>query len=262
MLMETTSGNTTRRYLKYALGEIVLVVIGILLALQINTWKTNSNNQKQEIVVLNELKGEYLGKLKELEEKVALRDAMIKGCHSILKAIDTKQYNLEQDSLYYHLGIITITPTYDASNSVTEELINSGNLYLIKNKELRKQLLDWPSTLAKMVEEEQFFIQIGMGSFFPYFIQNIPLRNLVNPFLTENDAMRKNLVKTNTVNVYKPVTSQHALDPTALFSSLVFENTVEFIRNQAVVSNMQAQDVRAHINGVLTLIENDLTKAQ
>ena len=42
-----TEGKTTK-YLKYAIGEIILVVIGILIALQINNWNENRKNESTE----------------------------------------------------------------------------------------------------------------------------------------------------------------------------------------------------------------------
>ena len=48
-------GKTTK-YLKYAIGEIVLVVIGILIALQINNWNINRLNIEKENRYLNEIK--------------------------------------------------------------------------------------------------------------------------------------------------------------------------------------------------------------
>lgn len=53
------SQNKVTRYLVYALGEIVLVVIGILLALQINTWNQNRLDRKQEQQLLAQLEIEY-----------------------------------------------------------------------------------------------------------------------------------------------------------------------------------------------------------
>jgi len=46
------SEGKTGKYLKYALGEIILVVIGILIALQINNWNENRKNRNLERVVL------------------------------------------------------------------------------------------------------------------------------------------------------------------------------------------------------------------
>ena len=48
--------NKTGKYFKYAIGEIVLVVIGILIALQINTWNETRKNKAKEMKILINLK--------------------------------------------------------------------------------------------------------------------------------------------------------------------------------------------------------------
>ena len=48
--------NKTSKYFKYAIGEIVLVVIGILIALQINNWSEKNKLRTTETKILNELK--------------------------------------------------------------------------------------------------------------------------------------------------------------------------------------------------------------
>ena len=50
------SENKTGKYLKYAIGEIILVVVGILLALQINTWNQDYQESKRELLILDKLK--------------------------------------------------------------------------------------------------------------------------------------------------------------------------------------------------------------
>ena len=49
------SENKFSKYLIYAIGEIILVVIGILIALQINNWNQSKIQHKKEVVILNEL---------------------------------------------------------------------------------------------------------------------------------------------------------------------------------------------------------------
>jgi len=252
--------NRPLRYARYAIGEIGLVVIGILLALQLNTWKTNSNNKKQERILLTELQGEYQDKLKELEEKVNIRNYMISSGNLILKAIYDKNYGIPLDSFYRATGSLTLTPTYDASNSVTDEMINSGKLYLIENKELRKLILDWPSTLTKMTEEEQMYVQLAINKFYPYFIDNFPMRNSINPLLENNNELKKNWLKTSLNSTDRLKSSNLPIDLKTIFNDLIFENTVSFINTQMVVANMQSQDVRAHIDKVLKNIESELRK--
>ena len=60
--------NKTGKYFKYAIGEIVLVVIGILIALQINDWNENRKTTKYEIKILSELKNDLETNLSEIIE--------------------------------------------------------------------------------------------------------------------------------------------------------------------------------------------------
>ena len=51
--------NKTGKYLKYAIGEIVLVMIGILLALQVNHWNNQRLDAKKEQLILKNLKSDF-----------------------------------------------------------------------------------------------------------------------------------------------------------------------------------------------------------
>jgi len=61
-------GKTTK-YFKYAIGEIILVVIGILIALQINNWNTNKANEKEAYNQLLEVQKEILNNIIEFDKK-------------------------------------------------------------------------------------------------------------------------------------------------------------------------------------------------
>ena len=53
------SEGKTGKYIKYAVGEIILVVIGILIALSINNWDEQRKQNNEEIYILNQLKVEF-----------------------------------------------------------------------------------------------------------------------------------------------------------------------------------------------------------
>ena len=54
-------------YLKYALGEVLLVMIGILLALQVNTWNENRKNLERERIILEELNNDFTQNLENFK---------------------------------------------------------------------------------------------------------------------------------------------------------------------------------------------------
>ena len=94
LLME----NKTGKYLKYAIGEIMLVVIGILIALQINNWNDTRKLQKQETQILNEIKSDLLQTKEIIERTVTMHKEVIKLTQSLLDAIRDKK-NVS-DSIY------------------------------------------------------------------------------------------------------------------------------------------------------------------
>jgi hypothetical protein len=67
----------TTQYFKYALGEILLVVEGILIALSINNWNENRKDRLEEEALLTQLQTEFQSNLAQLNEKVAIRNKMI-----------------------------------------------------------------------------------------------------------------------------------------------------------------------------------------
>ena len=68
--------NKTGKYLKYAIGEIILVVIGILIALSINNWNELRKNDANTVLMLKQLKEENLSNLSELLEGKMFRDSI------------------------------------------------------------------------------------------------------------------------------------------------------------------------------------------
>ena len=73
--------NKPIKYARYAIGEIVLVVVGILIALSINNWNEQNKRNKDEQLLLSDLKFEILSNIKELEgitsyHQKALNDAI------------------------------------------------------------------------------------------------------------------------------------------------------------------------------------------
>ena len=103
LLME----NKTSKYFKYAIGEIVLVVIGILIALQINTWNEQKRNENTLKQILVEFKEELRLNIKDLkigikakESQREIKDKLLKNKRLDTIPIDTLEKHMET----YHLS--------------------------------------------------------------------------------------------------------------------------------------------------------------
>ena len=132
--------NKTGKYLKYAIGEIVLVVIGILIALSINNWNEEKKLWKLErtylLGILDDLKTDTT-KINNVVIPYFLDDHKVN--HRYLDSLDTHNlltneslvekvvapYSMSNSGLSFH-------PTYGTYN----EIISQGNSGLIKDKEL------------------------------------------------------------------------------------------------------------------------------
>ena len=92
------------KYMLYAVGEIILVVIGILIALQVNNWNINRVNSEIESQILVHLKSEYQENYEELLIRKGFRARILNSTNWLLDAKDNNQLLEKADSVDYHLA--------------------------------------------------------------------------------------------------------------------------------------------------------------
>ena len=131
--------NKTGKYLKYAIGEIVLVVIGILIALQINNWNEFNEERQSEKIILNEIKDNLLFDLIDFESNITTFQNKITSSKSILKIVEnSSEYNDSMGYFFYYLK------TYPHFNNKSNgyNLLESKGLDIIQNDSIRKKISD------------------------------------------------------------------------------------------------------------------------
>jgi len=147
------------RYFFYALGEIVLVVIGILIALQVNNWNQSRNLKKQEKILLAEIHAEFKYNKAELESNLLRYSESFSSLNKIIDLfpIDLETTNL--DSLGIYLNRTVFRGNYDYSNTALQKIKMATSYDIISNKELRNLLLEWEVVLADYMEIEESTIK-------------------------------------------------------------------------------------------------------
>ena len=133
--------NRFSKYLLYAIGEIVLVVIGILIALQINNWNENRKDKIAESNILQEIKGSISTDIQQLKLRIELAKRDIHSANIILNHIEKNiPYN---DSLNKHCWVITTTKNKIFTPQISAyKVLESKGIDLISNDQLKKQILD------------------------------------------------------------------------------------------------------------------------
>jgi type II secretory pathway pseudopilin PulG len=132
--------NKTGKYLKYAIGEIVLVVIGILIALQINNWNENKKRTALEIKHLKELKSDIMETLKDAKTDANLYKEDIQSIQYLQDFFFQK--TTYHDSLAYHFYRSIEHYQLYAKTSALESIKSIG-LDIISNDSLRLGITDF-----------------------------------------------------------------------------------------------------------------------
>ena len=133
LLME----NKTSKYFKYALGEIILVVLGILIALQINNWNQVRLSKKKEAKYVNRLIEDLVSDTLMISSQINASKERFEGglmLDSLMKSNDLKNKNpIEIIFVAQGIGRMWL-PQYNSNTY--DDLINTGNFSLISDPNL------------------------------------------------------------------------------------------------------------------------------
>jgi len=170
------SEGKTGKYLKYAIGEIVLVVFGILIALQINNWNERRKIQSNQEKYLTLLKTEAENNLKEIRNtKNAVSEMNIKQI-VLYNLMNIKQDTVTEKHLSESLfRIVSNLYKFKYENSALSDLKSSGNLKNILNDSLRKYLIALEPLVIEVQNQEDAVVDS---------------RDKVRNYLNENGSLK------------------------------------------------------------------------
>jgi len=133
--------NKTSKYFKYAIGEIVLVVIGILIALQVNNWNIERIERKSELKFLKNIQLDLEKDLSSLSFLINFRKERIKGDSKIIQHINGAPIK-DITEVTKNVVNTIMEQRFSPNNNTYVELSSSGNLNLISNDSIKSLLLE------------------------------------------------------------------------------------------------------------------------
>lgn len=164
-------------YLKYAIGEIILVVIGILIALQLNNMREAALERKKEQAYLKEINLDFKSNKAQLDSIISFNKVSLHAAQRLNKIIRTFDFKNPQrtdsnahfaDSMRYYNPLVWRNKSFNPKNGTIEALINSSSFDLIKNDSLRRYLISWKDVLHDYLEEEQFAVDFLTKEYGPW----------------------------------------------------------------------------------------------
>ena len=183
-LMENKTGSSAKasvkagKYLKYAIGEIALVVIGILIALQVNTWNENRKDANDVNLIKANLSNDFIQNRNVLKQRMDLLKNSLNHAHSLMAFVGKSRDTINQHNLDSILVQTLYYGNFNPSNSTIIELLQSGKLKLIQNSVLKNQLNDWLEMLQDTNEDFKNQDLTANEQLIPYIHNNISARNL------------------------------------------------------------------------------------
>lgn len=226
------SENKFSKYLVYAIGEVVLVVIGILIALQVNNWNIRKAEAQLEIKVLKEIKSNLESNLIKIEEGKQFNITTLDQYDLIFDYIEGRtEYTEELErsfGLLWHWAEIYLTRT------AFESLKNYG-INLIKNDSLRTRI-------SELHEKNYRSLEDDLAVYEWTFHNNIKLQILQELFIYNRDK----------IGYAKPI-DYESLRTDVKFESML--NTLYAIRKSSL--NFFETGIR-DINSLLEMIDEEL----
>ena len=190
---QLVSQNKFSKYMLYAIGEIVLVVIGILIALQINNTNEKRKARIQEITILENIQEDINLDTLDLAYNIHFHNLILKGEKDLLRFLQSNQ-DTPSDSLNYNdaLG----NPAIVVLHKSTYNNVQNNSIGLITNNKLHKEIsrfYDFFNEVLLLIENKTpLFEPYGEKLFYfkKYFQLTSPDSNKYN---LKNEEIEKNI---------------------------------------------------------------------
>lgn len=163
-----------RKYLLYAMGEIFLVMVGILLALQVNNWNEERKNRDIEKVILREINQEFKMNLAEFEGNLSRYEIARKSLTAIINSFPIDLQSINLDSLAGQFDLIHFRGNYDGTAISISKLENTSSFDIISDGELQSLLMQWQSMDADYRFDEERALVFHAEQFAPTMFTKFP----------------------------------------------------------------------------------------
>ena len=174
------SGNA-RKYILYAIGEIALVVIGILIALQVNNWNTQSHDKVKLNGYLQSIKSNVNDDLEQLQTLQTNLDSLRAQCVEAMSLLEKSTFTFDE-ALVLYLSLVNSfeLEEFNCNKHGFESLKVSGLLDLLQGSELEYLLFDYYKMSDIITRKEirwntysqEMSVDIMKSSYTPQWVKN------------------------------------------------------------------------------------------
>tara|TARA_R100000935_G_scaffold55682_2_gene85967 strand:+ start:61775 stop:62506 length:732 start_codon:yes stop_codon:yes gene_type:complete len=210
------SDNKFSKYLIYAVGEIILVVIGILIALQVN----NLNEVRKSNLELNKINQNLIQEFESNQKalNVALRGLKWtkRGGLKILSMVGKSESELNRTNIDSLIETSLFWPTWKPTNFVLNELKSTGKLSLIKNNKIKELLFEYERQ-SENVNEWNRRMEKSSQDIVDYIKNYGSLRNVNHNRI----SIKKSDLDFNNISFFNDLKFENQVDEKVLYSQFL-----------------------------------------
>lgn len=238
--------NKVTRYMLYALGEIILIVIGILIAITIDNRNEERKIRRMEQVYLVGLQSEFELSRAKLQTLIEVNRNVYEDAKEIADLISSKENPDELHLSQLLFNALSYEQAYNPNNSLLNEVINTGYLKNISNADLRKELSSWESQIQSIHRQEATLRE--------------QREKVLDIFRKEEGSMRTVLEQANIAEEQMGLEkTQHPSSNLVVLKSREFENNLlPYILTGMLTETTHYKPLLEKINRILELIDSEI----
>ena len=226
--------NKPIKYARYAFGEIVLVMVGILLALQINNWNENRKNNIIEQGTLLSLKSDLESALVQLDVKLE-QNRDFRNLDSILLDVVHYKKDISTDSLETLALSHIFSPGFDPELGTLNEILSTGKMEIIQNRTLRKHISTWNKYMDELEEVDGKLAHYDLKVKDPLYLKLLPYKNQIGQQFPK---------------------SNFEWNSKALLQNKKFENMLANYMIYSQIQYVRLLDIKNNITEMITIIDD------
>ena len=232
--------NKAAKYLRYAIGEILLVVVGILIALQVNNWNQGRLAKLEEHSILKNIHSEFLENKKSIQEKIKQTDAGFQSSKFLMNLVGKRKDEIGKYNIDSLLFSSLESGEFRFSENTISDLIQSGRLRLLHNEKLINLIYEWSGTKMAYYTKNERVNQKIDNELVPYLQKKYPFK----------DFDMYGALKWKSKTLLK-------IDKLQIFEDIEFENIMDDYLYRINESRIRLEELETIIDAIIKETGND-----
>ena len=198
-----------KEYLKYASGEILLTVVGIIIGLQVHVWTEKKENEKNINQIIGNLGDEFVLNNDDFEVCKNELQASLSNAKNLIQLIGKEESYLKTLNIDSLMAVSFAYKRFTPSEDVISVLLETGNLKLITDDKMRNLLYAWSGN-KPAIQHKFSDLEKNTDKLFSYLTHHYSLKDY--DYYTGERLLGKSNLKINKYLIFQDIVFENHVD--------------------------------------------------